>query len=346
MAGNIAIRSARRGRQAAVVIVSLVAAWSVVAPVQANHPVLVEGTCLGPGASQRTLVVPGTCGDYDGDGRIGTLEDTDEPDRVFGTIEAALGPGTGAAAGTGANQNGSVTIVASGAYPEVVSITAANGNVTLQAAPGVEANIDAAVQGVPGGAARQNAPGIIVNAPADRYVVIRNITSRNWTSGIQVLGDSHVAIEGVRLENNVNYGLEVRDDARVTVAGSEVHATGRRVSAPGDFPRVAEPEPGVGIEYGGSSSGTVFSTTVSGSFAAGIADDSREQVCVEAVNVFDNDPDFLRVRRGAAECDENGRALLGVLPGEPSETTLLALAIAGLAFVGLRWVRRRSDSAV
>ncbi len=67
----------------------------------ANHPVLVEGNCNGAGTAPRTAVTPGTCGDYDGDGRVGTAEDTDEADRVFGTINAALGAGTGAAAGSG-----------------------------------------------------------------------------------------------------------------------------------------------------------------------------------------------------------------------------------------------------
>src|SRR6185503_15329024 len=79
----------------------------------ANHPVLVEGNCDSP-VPGTTLVAPGTCGDFDGDGRIGTAEDTDGADRIFGTLNAALGPGTGAAAGTGANYNGTVLIVASG----------------------------------------------------------------------------------------------------------------------------------------------------------------------------------------------------------------------------------------
>ena len=90
--------------------------------VEANHPVFVEGNCLNPPAGNPALVPAGTCGDYDGDGLIGTAEDTDG-DRVFGTITAALG------AGTGANQNGRVVIVTSGTFAEVVNITGANGNV-------------------------------------------------------------------------------------------------------------------------------------------------------------------------------------------------------------------------
>src|SRR5436305_14614155 len=85
--------------------------------VSANHPVLVEGNCDSP-VPGTTLVSPGTCGDFDGDGRIGTAEDTDGADRIFGTLNAALGPGTGAAAGTGANLNGRILIVASGRFAE------------------------------------------------------------------------------------------------------------------------------------------------------------------------------------------------------------------------------------
>ncbi len=284
---------------------------------EANHPVLVEGNCPGPAA--RTKVLPGTCGDFDGDGNIGTAEDVDGPDRIFGTINAALGAGAGPAAGTGANQNGRVIIVASGNYPEIVSITGANGNVLLEAAPGVEANIEAVLQGdttPPGNGGRQDAPGIIVNAPGDRFVVIRNITSRNWTSGIQVLGDSRVDIEGVRLDSNTNFGVEVRDNAQVTIAKSEISGTGRRAggptpaSNPNNFPTQANPMPGNGIDFSGNSRGTVFLTTVSHSFRAGIANRTgkRDNVCASKVNVFGNNPNFQNVRVTSKPCnvDDDG----------------------------------------
>ena len=167
----------------------------------ANHPVFVEGNCLVPPAGNPGAVVPGTCGDYDGDGRIGVAEDNDG-DRVFGTITGALG-----SLPTGANQNGKVIIVTSGVFAEVVNITAANGNVTLEAAPGVNADIDAVLQGDPNSGARQNSPGIIVDSPNNRYVIIRNLQIRNWTSGIQVNGRSRVAIESCRIENNRDYGV-------------------------------------------------------------------------------------------------------------------------------------------
>jgi len=269
--------------------------------VSANHPVLVEGNCFGTGPAQRTMVPPGTCGDYDGDGRIGTAEDNDEGDRVFGTINAAIGS-------AGVNNNGTVTIVASGTFPETVTIT---GNVTLQAAPGVTANIDAVLQGDTGSTARQGQPGIIVNSPANRYVVIRNIMSKNWTSGIQINGNSRVAIEHSKFENNVNYGIEVTGNARVTISNSEVHASGFRLNpATGDFPTSAQPNPGKGIEFDGNSSGSIFGTTVSGSFGAGISDSTgpsrgRSNVCVFNSNVFDNNPNFEGTRPATQQCGHN-----------------------------------------
>jgi len=260
----------------------------------ANHPVFVEGNCLGDGTAARTLVPPGTCGDYDGDGRIGTAEDMDAPfDRVFGTINAAN-------SATGINNNGTITIVASGIFPETITIL---GNVVLQAAPGVEANIDAVLQGEAGSGGRQNAPGIIVNSGFfDHSIVIRNITSKNWTSGIRVMRNSRVAIENCRLENNVNYGIEILDNARVTISDTEVHGTGFRISAVGMFPAVNAPMPGIGIEFDDNSSGTVFSTTVSGSFSTGISDVSSGSVCVSLTNVFDNNSNYLNVTPTAASC--------------------------------------------
>lgn len=251
----------------------------------ANHPVLVEGNCNNPPAGNGGPVPVGTCGDYDGDGRIGTDEDNDG-DRVFGTINAAN-------SAAGANNNGTITIVTSGTFPETVTLT---GNVTLQAAPGVDANLDAVLQGDPGNGARQAQPGIIVNAPANRYVVIRNITSRNWTSGIQVNGVSRVAIESCRSEHNINYGIEVNDSARVKVDKSEVNATGFRQSAAGDFPAPFNPNPGIGISFEDNARGAVFRTEVSGSFRAGISDRSRGGVRLSDVYLFDNNPDKEGIR--------------------------------------------------
>lgn len=265
----------------------------------ANHPVLVEGNCnFAPAGSQPGAVPPGTCGDFDGDGRIGILEDNDGTDRVFGTIAAAIGA-------NGVNNNGTITIVTSGTFPEVVTIT---GNVTLQAAPGVIANIDAVLQGDAGTTARQSQPGIIVNAPANRYVVIRNIRSNNWTSGIQVNGASRVAIDNCVLENNINYGIEVTGTSRVAITGSLVHATGFRLNpATGDFPTTATPNPGKGIEFDDSSTGSVFNTTVTGSFSAGISNmtGKDKSVRVNHSHLFDNSPNLQGIKKSNDDDDKD-----------------------------------------
>lgn len=292
-----------RHRRAVIVAAALLLAAAAVLPVgppaSANHPVMVEGNCLNPPAGNPAPPAgspAGTCGDYDGDGRIGTAEDTDG-DRVFGTITAALG------GGTGANQNGRVVIVTSGTFAEVVNITGANGNVQLEAAPGVEANIDAVLQGDPGSGPRQGAPGIIVDAPADRHVIIRNIVSRNWTVGIDVRGASRVLIDGCRVENNINWGIRVRGTARVKINGTQVAGTGFRVGGTGDFPRVNQPAPGVGIEFEGDSSGLICDSCVTASFRAGIENSTGDKSAVELQNVctFDNNPNLVGVKQRGHE---------------------------------------------
>jgi parallel beta-helix repeat protein len=240
----------------------------------ANHPVLVEGES-----------------DFDGDGRIGVDEDNDGLDQVFGTINAALG-----AANRGANQNGHVIIVTSGRFLEIVNITAANGDVTLQAAPGVEAEIEAVRAGdAAGNTQRQAAPGIIINAPSNRIVTIRNIVSRNWTEGILVSGNSRVIIDNCRVEHNKDYGIHVMGSAKATITNSQVVGSGFRNGAG----IVNTPIPGIGIEFEGASSGVVASTTISGSFAAGIANATGNPQAVKIANtavVFDNNPNFIGVR--------------------------------------------------
>lgn len=276
----------------ALVKLAVAAAAVVSFSAHANHPVFVEGNCLVPPAGS-SAASPGNCGDYDGDGMVGTAEDNDG-DRVFGTIAGALGA-------AGVAQNGRVVIVTSGVFAETVNIAPTTGNVTLEAAPGVEANVDAVLQGDPGNAARQAAPGIIVNAPADRRVTIRNIVSRNWTNGIDVRGSSRVTIEDCRIENNINYGILVSGQARVKIDKCSVTANGFRTGAAG--PSAANP--GIGIEFEDQSRGAVFRTNVSGNFAAGISGNGN--IRVEDVYVFDNHPDFKGVGSGRRGDDDRGR---------------------------------------
>jgi len=270
-----------------VITVSLVFAASVWNKnfVSANHPVLVEGEV-----------------DFDGDGLVGLAEDTDNGnDRIFGTINAALGAANG-----GAAQNGRVTIVTSGRFREIVSITAANGNVTLEAAPGVEADIDAVVAGdrsnqfpATNNNGAQAAPGIVVDAPANRSVTIRNIVSRNWTDGIRIRGASRVTLDNVRVESNVNNGIDVSGSARVSITNSQVNYTGFRTGATGDFPSAANvPSPGNGISFRESSIGSVAFSSVTGSFAVGISNTTGVPSAVRllALNVFDNTVNFLGIK--------------------------------------------------
>lgn len=219
------------------------AQWSSV-NVSANHPVLVEGNCDSP-VPGTTLVGPGTCGDFDGDGRIGTAEDTDGADRIFGTINAALGPGTGAAAGTGANHNGTITIVASGRFAESIYIgqqllgpgspgVASPGNVTLEAAPGVNAQINAVLQGDPSGlnGARQSSYGVAVSYTtnaANRMVTLRNLTIRNYDIGVWASNDARLVIDNCVIEGNLNYGVRVSNTARVVIVDSKIVSTGFRI---------------------------------------------------------------------------------------------------------------------
>lgn len=265
----------------------------------ANHPVLVEGNCLGTGATARTTVTPGTCGDYDGDGRVGTAEDTDEEDRVFGTINGALGSTAG---------NGSITIVSSGIFNEQVSLGGASNNLTLQAAPGVEAAIDAVRQGDRIGGVRQQTGGILVTnstTNALSNVVIRNITIRNWKEGLFITGNVRVTVENCRFENNLDHGIIVAEGAEVTVTETKVVSTGYRLPAVvTDSGTTLQPNPGTGIAFESGASGTIFLTTVSGSRATGIANNTgrANAVCAYLVNIFGNGTNFENVRPTADPC--------------------------------------------
>jgi parallel beta-helix repeat protein len=240
----------------------------------AGHPVLVEGNSDSP-VPGATIVTSGTSGDFDGDGRISTAEDTDGADRIFGTLTAALGPGTGAAAGTGANHNGSIMIVASGRFAESLVIdpvlaAVPGGNVTIEAAPGVIAVIDAIKAGDPAGGnnTREAAIGITINTPASRVVTLRNLVIRNFASGIVVKGASRVNIENCVIENNRDYGIQVSDKARVYIVDSRVRATGFRVGTTGDTTDI--PTPGIGIEFGRGTKGLLNRTSITTSFSFGL----------------------------------------------------------------------------
>jgi Right handed beta helix region len=253
--------------------------------VSANHPVLVEGNCDSP-VPGTTIVNIGQCGDYDGDGRIGTAEDTDGADRIFGTLKAALGPGTGAAAGTGANFNGTITIVRSGRFAEQLYIgqsgyfegfpeygTANPGNVTIEAAPGVHAEINAVLQGDPAGGntARQASWGFYILYPqgTPSVVTLRNLSIRNFEEGVTVVLGSRVLIDNCRIENNRDYGVQVRDLAQVVIKNSTINNTGRRIPVSGP----ATPGHGLSVEGGNNAQARVYDSVFSNNVGAGIFND-------------------------------------------------------------------------
>lgn len=276
--------------------------------VSANHPVLVEGNCDSP-VPGTTLVAPGTCGDFDGDGRIGTAEDTDGADRIFGTLRAAIGAGTGAAAGTGINHNGTIVIVTSGRFAENVFIGDAGfvagqgvvspGNVTIEAAPGVSAAIDAVLQGDPAGGntTRQNGDGIdVYYLSPDKRVTLRNLTIRNFSWGVYATLNSRVTIENCRFENNLNYGVQAVNGARVSIFDSQFFATGVRS---GDSVS-STPNPGHAISYEGSSSGEVMSTRITGTAGRAISNTGTGAVTFYEVFLGNNGSGIIGATRNNA----------------------------------------------
>jgi hypothetical protein len=116
--------------------------------------------------------------------------------------------------------------------------------------------------------------------------------SRNWTTGIDVRGTSRVLIDRCRVENNINWGIRVRDTAKVKINETQAAATGFRVSGGLDFPRVNDPTPDVGIEFENQSSGLICNSCVTASFRGGIRNSTGQKSSVELQNVcaFDNAP--------------------------------------------------------
>lgn len=266
-----------------------------------SHTVLVEGNCDSP-VPGTTLVAPGTCGDYDGDGRIGTAEDTDGADRIFGSINAAIGTGTGAAAGTGINHNGRVVIVRSGRFYESIFIGrilctgcpgAANpGNVTLEAAPGVEAVIDAVFQGDPSGgnAARLAATGIAISylpnttTGQTRVVTLRNLTVRNFARGTEISHNARVQIDNCRFENNLNYGILLNFGTQAVIKDTQVSGTGFRTAN-----SAALPNPAYGISLESNAQARIMDSVISHTANAGVANSgAAENLVFYKVGLFFN----------------------------------------------------------
>src|SRR5262245_1756935 len=260
-------------------------------PAAANHPVLVEGNNASDAGPGGTAAPPGAAGDYDGDGNVGAAEDTDNAtDRIFGTIGAALLGANG-----GANANGHVVIVGSGRFPEQITLPNTgggqafiNGVTLLEAAPGVQANIDAVLQGDAGNATRQAGTGITINTQdSDRVIILRNLTIRNFQIGLQVMGNARVLCEHCRFDSNVVANVMVSGNAKLTLVDCDVRAGGMRFN-----PAKATPNPGDGVVFSGQASGVISDCNISGNTAAGIRNTSTATIQVLDSDIFDNSPNL------------------------------------------------------
>jgi hypothetical protein len=232
------------------------------------------------------MVPPGTAGDFDGDGLIGTAEDTDNAtDRVFGTLTAALGAANG-----GAGLNGQVLIVTSGRFPEQLNLSPLGGVTILEAAPGVQANLDAVLQGDAGNATRQAGIGITINEPTtNRSVILRNLVIRNFQVGLRIGGNARVTLTGCRFDSNVQQNVLVTDSARLIMTNCEVTAAGMRFPNPG----AGGANPGDGIDFRDFSGGSIVNSTISSNTNAGIRNGTRNAVLIDDNNIFDNGNDLL-----------------------------------------------------
>jgi hypothetical protein len=229
--------------------------------VQAVHQVLIEG--------ER---------DFDGDGLIGMAEDTDGRDFVFGTITAALGADNG-----GLAQNGKATIVTSGRFVESITIT---GQVFLQGAPGVEADIEGFVPPANGPLDRRARPGIVVNTSGSTLpnpvVTLKNLSIRNWTDGIRVMGGSKVNVVDCAIENNLGApGSAVTSDGITVSEGSAVAVIGTIITRNRD----------AGLRFASGTSGVVKGSTITFNGGVGIQRDGN--VLFDAVTLLGNNPDFM-----------------------------------------------------
>jgi hypothetical protein len=145
--------------------------------------------------------------------------------------------------------------------------------VTIQAAPGVVAEIDAVLQGDPAGGntARQNQTGIVIyyfpnSGVSDRTVTLRNLVIRNFTQGIGTFGDNTILIENCRIENNIKAGINVTGSHKMVIARSVISGNGRRIGAGVS----TTPNPGDGLIVAEGASAKIFDTVFSNNVAAGI----------------------------------------------------------------------------
>lgn len=268
------IFTAGKFRLPALALAVLVLANAPAALAQPGRTVFVEGNCndgaiAGSGRSQPN------CGDYDNDGRIGAAEDTDG-DNVYGTINGAL---TGLGGG-----NGRVLIVKSGTYSEQIAVSLTNGHVQIEAAEGVEANIDAVRPGDPTATTtNEQGIGLLLSGAPGTSITLRNLTIRYWLIGMRVSGSVRMVVQKCRFDKNLNYGIHMTTLSRITMNDSQVTHTGRRLGTVNPTP-----SPGNGIQFDDQSGGFLNDSVVADSVGIGVYQNSDFNVVLCHMVLADN----------------------------------------------------------
>lgn len=285
-----------------------------VAPnVNQQASVIVEGNCSGKfndnGEVTQPTVTPGSCGDYDYDGRIGAAEDADG-DEVYGSILAAIQNNDIERFG------GEITIVTSGRFDGDIVYDGGLGGkkLTLQAAPGVRAVIEqlrarsTVREELRAGILIVGQSGQVRNTVVPpSFVTLRNLTVRGFTNGMVLTQLARVLIDNCNIENSLQHGVLVSTLSDVTINNSKVYDVGQRLpvrdpvtnavvaNAPGDGIKFAD-----GVEDG--STGMIVSSVISGNRGAAISNPNANNVCVYETNTFANGQPYSNVRWSLSPC--------------------------------------------
>jgi len=257
----------------ALALAVLVLANAPAALAQANRTVFVEGNC-NDFTPAPVRAHPG-CGDYDGDNAIGTTEDGDG-DNVYGTINGAL---------TAIAGSGRVLVVTSGTFFDPLTVSLTTGHVQIEAAEGVEANIDPVRPGDPAGpggpnVARQENIGMLLSGLAGSSLTLRNLTVRHWAIGVRATGSVRLVVEHCRFNNNRDYGIQMLTLSRITMNNSQIAHTGRRDGG--------TPSPGNGIQFDDQSGGYLSNSVVANSVGIGVFQNSDFNVVLCRMVLSDN----------------------------------------------------------
>ncbi|MBA2730205.1 MAG: hypothetical protein H0U48_05600 [Euzebyaceae bacterium] len=107
-------------------------------------------------------------------------------------------------------------------------------------------------------------------------------------------GFSHLHLDQVISENNLNYGIRVKGHAKVSISNSQVNASGFRKNTTG----VGKLNPGIGVDFEDRSRWSIVHSSITGSARAGINVESRawRPLELEDVQLFDNNPNFTQRR--------------------------------------------------